>query len=101
MKSDQFIYWLNGFFELSEKDKPLSVEQVQIIKNHLKLVFLYEIDPSYSDNPVVQAIFQNIHDGKDPLTGISAEIDDDEPFRTNSPLRTNSPFRNNSAIVKC
>lgn len=70
MNSKDFVYWLQGFFELSEPNKALTPEQVQIIKNHLKLVFLYEIDPSYSDNKIVQQIFQNIHDGKDPLLNI-------------------------------
>lgn len=70
MRSDQFVYWLQGFFELAESDS-LTPKQVDIIKNHLKLVFLYEIDPSYSDNKVVQEIFQNIHDGKNPLNGIT------------------------------
>jgi hypothetical protein len=89
MKSDQFIYWLNGFFELSEKDKPLSVEQVQIIKNHLKLVFLHEIDPSYSDNLEVRTIFQNIHDGKHPLSGLNINKPEIKPNQSNS------------VIVKC
>ncbi len=84
MKSDQFIYWLNGFFELSEKDKPLSVEQVQIIKNHLKLVFLHEIDPSYSDNLEVRTIFQNIHDGKHPLSGLNINKPESIPTQTTS-----------------
>jgi hypothetical protein len=75
MRSVDFCYWLIGYFELSEPDKALTPEQVQIIKNHLKLVFLYEIDPSYSDNKIVQQIFQNIHDGKDPLKGVDAELE--------------------------
>lgn len=70
MTSRDFVYWLNGFFELSKTNEPLSPEQIQTIKNHLKLVFLHEIDPSYSDNKLVQQIFQNIHDGKDPLMGV-------------------------------
>jgi hypothetical protein len=70
MTSKDFVYWLQGFFELSEPNKALTPEQIQIIRNHLKLVFLYEIDPSYSDNKIVQQIFQNIHDGKEPLLGI-------------------------------
>ena len=70
MRSVDFVYWLQGFFELSEPDKALTPNQIKIIQNHLKLVFLYEIDPSYSDNKIVQQIFQNIHDGKDPLLGI-------------------------------
>lgn len=71
MKSTEFCYWLQGFFELSESNKALTPEQVQTITNHLKLVFLHEIDPSYSDNKVVQQIFQNIHDGKKPLDGLN------------------------------
>jgi len=67
MDSKSFVYWLQGFFELAEPNKGLSPRQVEIIKNHLKLVFLYEIDPSYSKDKVVQQIFQNIHDGKESL----------------------------------
>jgi hypothetical protein len=89
MRSDQFIYWLQGFFELSENDKPLTIEQVQTIKNHLKLVFLHEIDPSYSDNLEVRTIFQNIHDGKHPLSGLN--INKPEVIRT----------KRESLIVKC
>lgn len=70
MTSRDFCYWLIGYFELSEANTALTSQQIQTIKNHLKLVFLYEIDPSYSDNKIVQQIFQNIHDGKDPLLGI-------------------------------
>ena len=46
MTSVQFSFWLQGFFELSETNS-LSERQTEIIKNHLKLVFVYEIDPSY------------------------------------------------------
>jgi hypothetical protein len=73
LKSTEFVFWLQGFFELSEANTPLTMEQIQIIKNHLKLVFLYEIDPSYSEDKTVQAIFQNIHDGKNPLEGIKID----------------------------
>ena len=73
MTSREFCYWLQGSFELSEPNIPLTEKQVQIIKNHLKLVFLHEIDPSYSGDPTVQRIFQNVHDGKKPLDGIKLE----------------------------
>ena len=75
MTSKDFCYFLQGFFELSESNQALTVEQIKTIKNHLKLVFLYEIDPSYSDNKIVQQIFQNIHDGKDPLKNVNAELE--------------------------
>jgi len=37
MTPENFIYWLNGFFEISGC-KNMTDEQVQIIKDHLKLV---------------------------------------------------------------
>lgn len=63
MTSEQFIFWLQGYFELADP-KNLTEEQVEIIKNHLKLVFFYEIDPSYSDDPKTQVKMQSLHDGK-------------------------------------
>lgn len=69
MDSKSFCYWLQGLFELSDS-KTLNEKQVETIKNHLKLVFLYEIDPSYSNDSRLQAIFQNIHDGKPPFQGV-------------------------------
>lgn len=48
MTPDQFVYWLQGFFEISEtiNVKELNAEQTQIIKDHLQLVFKKET-PSY------------------------------------------------------
>lgn len=37
METRDFIYWLNGFFELSEA-KTLNEKQVEQIKDHLSLV---------------------------------------------------------------
>ncbi len=38
-----FVYWLHGFFEIRDaspaKDEPLTKEQVQVIRDHLDLVF--------------------------------------------------------------
>jgi hypothetical protein len=41
MNPQEFAYWLKGFFELSEASnlKTLNETQVQIIKEHLDLVF--------------------------------------------------------------
>lgn len=38
MNETQFVYWLQGYFELS-KDNNLTEEQVKVIKEHLQLVF--------------------------------------------------------------
>lgn len=91
LKSTEFAFWLQGFFELSDANATLTEKQVQTIKNHLKLVFLHEIDPSYSDDPTVQKIFQNIHDGKKPLEGIKLD----------KPERNNWNQRPGEVIVKC
>lgn len=37
MTPENFVYWLQGFFELSESTD-LSAKQVQVIKDHLALV---------------------------------------------------------------
>jgi hypothetical protein len=38
MTADQFVFWLQGLFELSDT-KTLDASQVKIIKEHLDLVF--------------------------------------------------------------
>lgn len=48
MRSRDFAYWLQGFFEISNTDT-ITTEQTKIIKNHLNLVFKHEIDPSMGD----------------------------------------------------
>jgi hypothetical protein len=60
MKSRDFVYWLQGFFEISDI-KTLTEHQVKIIRNHLNLVFKHEIDPSMPD-PTGE--LQAIHDGQ-------------------------------------
>lgn len=45
MKPEQFVYWLQGYFELTGSNE-LSEQQVEIIKDHLALVFKKET-PSY------------------------------------------------------
>lgn len=60
MTSRDFCYWLMGFFELSGKIS-LTEQQVAIVRNHLNLVFVHEIDPSIPGDP---AELQAVHDGK-------------------------------------
>ncbi len=86
MTSKDFVFWLQGTFELGGI-KTLNEEQVQMIKNHLKLVFLYEIDPSYSEDKRVQQIFQNIHDGKNPMDGIEMKVIEKKTYPKNPTLR--------------
>ncbi len=95
MKSTEFCYWLIGYFELADANTALTEKQVKTIKNHLKLVFLHEIDPSYSDDKTVQQIFQNIHDGKKPLD--SLEIIKEEKF----PKPSHRPSKPSNGLIRC
>jgi hypothetical protein len=67
MKSQEFCFWLQGFFEVRDAkgsvSQGLSAPQVETVKRHLALVFKHEIDPSYSADPAVQDALQKIHDG--------------------------------------
>lgn len=48
MTSRDFAYWMQGFFEISETDN-VTPEQVRVIKKHLNMVFIHDIDPSMGD----------------------------------------------------
>ncbi len=44
MTSENFVYWLQGLFELGgEHIKTLDEKQVQIIKDHLNYVFIHSV----------------------------------------------------------
>ena len=38
MTTEQFVYWLQGFLEITDPDR-ISPRETRIIKDHLKLVF--------------------------------------------------------------
>lgn len=62
MTSRDFVYWLQGFFEISKADV-VEAEQVEIIKNHLNMVFKHEIDPSMGTEKHQEAL-RDLHRGK-------------------------------------
>jgi len=66
MKSTEFCYWLQGYFEMhrasSQPGMSLTHEQVELIEKHLALVFKHEIDPSYG-SPSHQNQLNQIHGG--------------------------------------
>lgn len=76
MTSRDFAYWLMGVFEVGNP-KELDATQTRIIKQHLALVFKHEIDPSYSDDPKVQAEMNAIHNGHQPSTPGPGGVDED------------------------
>ena len=63
MNSIDFCFWLQGAFELSDTDR-LTDEQVRIIKNHLNLVFVHEIDPlREKETTATKEKLNNAHNG--------------------------------------
>lgn len=42
MTPEQFVYWLQGYFELSGSNAALNEVQTKIVQDHLKLVFKKE-----------------------------------------------------------
>jgi hypothetical protein len=58
MTARDFCYWLQGIFEV-HKVTTLDESQIEIIKNHLNLVFVHDID-----TPDPTGKLQAAHDGK-------------------------------------
>lgn len=71
MTSRDFVYWLQGYFEIAQP-KEVTSEQLEQIKKHLALVFVHEIDPA-AGPPEHQAQLNALHHGKpkpgDPAPG--------------------------------
>lgn len=71
MTSRDFVFWLQGFFEIAGANPTvdtaydLSAPQTDIIKKHLALVFIHEIDPSAGPKPH-QANLNAIHNVQSP-----------------------------------
>jgi hypothetical protein len=60
MKATEFCYWLQGVFEVAEPVE-LTAKQTDMIKRHLNLVFIHDIDPSYP--PEQQEALNEAHNG--------------------------------------
>lgn len=72
MQSRDFVYWLQGYFEISNNNVLLE-DQVKVIKNHLAMVFKHEIDPSFG-GPEVQKELNKIHEGNQEQSVSSKNI---------------------------
>lgn len=59
MTARDFAFWLQGAFEVTGATV-LTAEQVDVIKRHLALVFVHEIDPSMGP-PKKQAELNKVH----------------------------------------
>jgi hypothetical protein len=66
--SRDFCFWLQGFFEIDGAMKTgiprdqlgLTNDQVDMIKKHLALVFVHEIDPAMGDK-IHQDLLSSVH----------------------------------------
>lgn len=65
MTSRDFCFWLQGFFEISQRRPTLDEQQTELVRRHLALVFKHEIDPEMCP-PEKQAELNAIHDGTSP-----------------------------------
>jgi hypothetical protein len=59
MTSRDLVYWLQGLMELGDP-KTLNEKQVDLIKKHLRMVFIHEIDPSFPEEH--QAVLNKAHE---------------------------------------
>src|SRR5689334_15252045 len=69
MQMRDFIYWLQGFAELSEENNGLTPAQWDCVKRHLGLVFHHEIDPTFGAQEVQKAL-DKIHQGEEHVTAL-------------------------------
>ena len=59
MTSQSFTYWLMGYFEIAKPER-IGVDETEMIKRHLQLVFKHEIDPAMGDEKH-QQVLNEIH----------------------------------------
>ncbi len=71
MTSRDFAYWLQGYFEVSGATA-IDAAATDLIKRHLNMVFVHEIDPSMGDAKH-QAVLNAVHQGK-PTEEKPAEV---------------------------
>ncbi len=74
MKSVEFCYWLQGYFELNPPGA-LTAEQTQCVRAHLALVFKHEIDPSYPNGPALDAIHETTKAPADEKPMTKADVE--------------------------
>lgn len=58
MNPVDFCYWLQGHFELSDP-KTLDEKQIEIIKNHLNLVFEFMNNPANEEDEIFNILNGN------------------------------------------
>ncbi len=90
MTSRDFVYWLQGFFELS-KPTELNAEQTLAIRNHLAMVFVHEIDPSFPE----QEKLREVHNEPDGNAKVTA------PLPRSIPVDLGPPYSSRDIKYNC
>ncbi len=67
MKTENFCFWLQGYFELANPSI-IDAKGVELIKKHLAMVFIHDIDPS-EGNKVMQDVLNEIHSKPEETNG--------------------------------
>lgn len=60
MTARDLVFWLQGLMELADP-KTLNEKQTDLIKRHLAMVFIHEIDPSFPEEQ--QEALDAAHEG--------------------------------------
>lgn len=82
MTTEQFAYWLQGFFEI-QGAKEVTPTQVQIIKDHLALVF-NKVTPHYTNSPTYCAPSVGSNSNPSRLCGTAIPNGEDQQYRVRS-----------------
>jgi hypothetical protein len=59
MKSQEFCYWLQGWLEMTGATE-MTARQLEIMKKHLEMVFIHEIDPQYPEKTKLDAAHSSL-----------------------------------------
>ncbi len=74
MTSRDFVYWLQGFFEIGYLEgESLDGERVEMIRKHLNLVFVHEIDPSMGPKEIQDKLNLIHGSGKPVASGMTPD----------------------------
>jgi hypothetical protein len=66
MKAENFCFWLQGFFELTDP-KQVTPEQAEQIKTHLALVFQHDPAMAHKAPPPIPVLVPHRTPGREPV----------------------------------
>jgi hypothetical protein len=105
MTSRDFCYWLQGYLEIERaragQDVPeLNRDQVRVIKRHLDMVFLHEIDPS-AGPPAHQATLDAAHEGTEAGASPETLVGHVKKLAEEVQALKNRPPHDSGPLIRC